>query len=172
MSTDLILWCIGILLFILFSIVKNKRLKWLCFGLGCIILFMPSLVLKLFGRLNSIKKIEGQTIDFILLRPSEPDWAVNLTDSIFKITDLNQIQKIRKLLEHSEVFTPNHPGRIWETELIIVTREKDSMLLTVKKNDNSTSIRGPNEVLRNDELTTYLEKITNFRIPKMAKRKN
>ncbi len=159
------------ILFVLFifSKARNKRILILAAGL---ILFAPLILPRqLWGKWDSIKMLRGKEISKILLRPSEPDWEVNLTDSPVLINDSNKINKIIDYLRKTEVYFPNHPRRIWETELIFITTANDSISFNIQKTDNNgTVIYSPDDQWRKDEIAEYLERIVNFSKPLRAKK--
>lgn len=161
-------WAILFVLFIL-SKARNARILFLATGL---LLFAPLfLPRQLWGKWDSIKMLRGKQISKILLRPSEPDWEVNLTDTLKAINDSNKINQLMDYLRKTDAYFPNHPRRIWETELIFITTGNDSISFNIEKTDNNgTVIYSPDNQWRNDEIAEYLERIANFSKPLRAKK--
>ncbi len=124
----------------------------------------------MFGKQNATKGLEEKDVTNIILRPSQPEFEVNLIDSPASVFSKDQIDKILNLLSNTEIFFPNHPNREWETEIIFVTKNRDSLKLEIDKTENNgTIIYAKNNTFRKDELGTYLEKIVNFKKPVRAK---
>jgi hypothetical protein len=163
-----LIWAILLFFFILTK-ARNKRILILAAGLLLLIpLFLPR---QLWGKWDSIKMLKGKKIRKILLLPSEPDWEVNLTDSPELIKVSNKINKIMDYLRKTEVYFPNHPRRIWETELIFITTGNDSIYLKIQKTDNNgTVIYTSDNQWRKDEIAEYLERIVEFSKPLRAKK--
>ena len=163
-----LVWAI-LLVFLFFSKARNKRILILAVGL---LLFAPLfLPRQLWGKWDSIKILKGKEISKILLLPSEPEWEVNLTDSIELITDSNKIKQIMDFLRKTEVYFPNHPRRIWETKLIFITTANDSIPFKIQNTDNNgTVIYSSDNQWRKDEIAKYLERLVNFRKPLRAKK--
>ena len=115
--------------------------------------------------------LRGKEISKILLRPSEPGWEVNLTDSPVLINDSNKINKIMGYLRKTEAYFPSHPSRIWETKLIFITTGNDSISFQIEKTvNNGTVIYSPDNQWRKGEIAEYLERIVNFSKPLRAKK--
>lgn len=168
-NVNLLPWIISMVFLILFLIFKKKGNKNLnrvlvcCFFIGFIIPFLPRQV---FGNWDAMKKLHGREINKIELRPSTPGWKVNLTNSEFIIQDKNQIKSICNFLHKSNLYFPQHPNRVWETDMILYARDGESLLLKISKSENNgTSITAPHAELRNDDLDEYLETVTNYIMP-------
>lgn len=166
---------IGALLFIsLFFIKKERKLYKVVLILAIVTsLGGPFLPLQLFGKWNAIKSLNGRPISRIVLSPSAPDWRVNLTDSLVTIANKNEVANIVKLLQETEAYVPSHPMRIWETQMVLVTTDNDSLALEIHKTtDDGTVVYATGKELRKDELSVYLEKITGFIKPTKSTIKN
>ena len=170
MSYQIVLWLLFGLLLITFSIVRkkgNKRLNVTLWALMLLILFGQIILPRqLFGKWNSISKIDNKNITEILLQPSEPNWEVNLASKNFIITNKNQIDTIINLLQNVEAYFPGHPSRIWETKMIFVSLQKDSFGIKIHQTENNgTVIYTPSNEWRKDKMGPYLEKIISYRKP-------
>jgi hypothetical protein len=127
--------------------------------------FMPRLI---FGRWNSISRLNGKVISAIHLQPSLPDWKANLTGKDFIISDTKQIDTIVQLLRKAEVYSPSHPADVWETKMILITTSGDTFGIQVNKTSNEyngTYFETPSSRWRKDEVGKYLEKLTKFQQP-------
>ena len=170
MSYHTILWILFVLLLITFSIVKKKRNKKLNATLWAlmIIIFLGQMFLprQLFGKWNSISKLNGKNITAILLQPSKPNWEVNLTGKDFVISDKNQIDTLINLLQKVELYSPGHPLRIWETKMIVISSQKDSFDIEIRQTkNNGTVIHTSTNEWRKDAVGDYLAKIISYRKP-------
>jgi len=110
MNYQTVLWVLFGVLLITFSIVRKKRNKKLnvtLFALMIFIMLGPTFMPRqLFGKWNSISKLEGKKITAILLQPSEPNWEVNLVGKDFLISNKKQIDAIAAMLQKAEVYFP------------------------------------------------------------------
>ena len=174
MSIDKWIFVIGILCLTIFFFIrkKKKKISKVLLVVGLLILFAPLyLPRKIFGKWDSIKNLKGKIVNRILLQPSLPDWDVNLTEASLNIDSRNQIDNITALLKETEIYYPNHPKRIWESKIILITNENDSLILRVEKTENNGTIIYSNENrFRKDKLAEYLESITNFTKPLKVKK--
>jgi hypothetical protein len=147
----------------------NKRVRTGFIVLAIILLLVPVfLPRQLFGRWNSISALDGKVIAEIRLQPSLPNWKVNLVRRDFIITDKQQIDTITQLLRKTHIYTPSHPTRVWEANMIFITTASDTFKMQVNKttnNNNGTYIKTPTNVWRIDEIGHYLERLTKYRQP-------
>jgi hypothetical protein len=163
----------GFLFIILYLVSKKGTVLSKVLFVLAIFAFLGSFYLPgvIFGTWNSIKSLKGKEVHNIFLQPSIPDWPANLTDSLTVISDTSQIAYILDLLKKTEAYFPNHPIPIWETNMILITKENDSLSLRISKTENNgTVIYSPDNELRKDELGSYLEKVTNFSKPSVMKK--
>jgi len=170
MNYQTFLWILFVVLLITLSIVRSKRSRKLnatLFALLIVIslgpIFLPR---QLWGKWNSISNLDNKIITEIILRPSTPDWEVNLVDKDTSIHDNKQIDSLIYLLQNTEVYLPAHPARIWETKMIIISSAKDSLEVQINRtNNNGTIVYTKTNGWRKDAIGSYLEKITNYRKP-------
>lgn len=135
-------------------------------ALAVIIFFLPFLPIQFFGRWNSIAKLNGQVISSIQLQPSLPDYKANLTGKDFIILNKKQIDTIVQLLRKTNMYFPSHPMRVWETKMIITTATKDALELSIHQTtDDGTVIYTPTNNWRQDDIGSYLEKLTKYSEP-------
>jgi hypothetical protein len=168
MSIDKWIFYIGMFFIVLFFVVKKKhKASKFLLALALLIIFCPMfLPRQFFGKWDSVKMLKNKNISKIILKPSLPEWEVNLTDSIIIVSDKNKINYILNLLKNTDVYFPGHSPTIWETKAILVIENNDSIFLKIQKSANQgTAIYESLNVFRNDELSEYLEKITNFTAP-------
>jgi hypothetical protein len=128
-------------------------------------IFLPR---ELFGRRNSIPELDGKVVSEIHLQPSLPNWKVNLVSRDFVISGKQQIDIITQLLRKTKSYTPSHPIRVWETNMLLLTTANDTFKINVIKttNDyNGTYIQTTTNQWRIDEIGDYLEKLTKYRQP-------
>lgn len=147
---------------------KNIKVRFTFIALLLIIFSFSFMPRKIFGTWNSISGLNGKAIAAIHLRPSLPEWKVNLTGRDFIITDTHQVDTIVQLLKNAEVYSPSHPTNIWETKMILVSTAGDSLEITVNKTSNEyngTYFVTPSSHWRKDEIGSYLEKLTRFQHP-------
>lgn len=133
------------------------------------IFFLPIFLSReLFGRRNSIPELDGKVISEIHLQPSLPNWKVNLVSRDLVVSGKQQIDTITQLLRKTMSYTPNHPIRVWETNMLLITTANDTFKIKVRKttNDyNGTYIETTTNQWRIDEIGDYLEKLTKYRQP-------
>jgi len=169
MSFDKWFFLLGILFLIVFFLIrrKEKKISKVLFAFAIIILFAPLyLPRQILGKWDSVKTLKGKVVRSILLQPSQPEWQVNLTDSSINVFNKYEIYHIIDLLQKTEIYYPNHPTRIWETKMIFITTDGDSLTLKIEKTENNgTVIYSRDKKFRKDELAKFLEKITNFTSP-------
>jgi hypothetical protein len=170
MSYQIVLWLLFGVLLITFSIVRKKRNKILNVTLWALMIFIlfgqTFLPRQLFGKWNSISKISNKNITEIHLKPSEPNWEVNLVGKDFIISNKKQIDTIINLLQNVEVYFPEHPSRIWETKMIFVSLQKDSFEIKIHQTENNGAvIYTPTNEWRKDAIGPYLEKIISYSKP-------
>lgn len=150
----------------------NKKVRTGLIVLAIILFFVPVfLPRQLFGKWNSISALDGKVIAEIRLQPSLPNWKVNLVGRDFIITDKQQIDIITQLLRKTHIYTPSHPTRVWEANMIFITTASDTFTIQVNKTDNDyngTYIKTPTNDWRIDELGDYLEKLTKYRQPVLS----
>lgn len=80
------------------------------------------------------------------------------------------IDTLSKLLSETQAYFPNHPMQIWETSVVIVTNEKDTLKLNVSKTkNNGTVVSSQSGEYRKDNLDEYLERLTFFKEPAFSK---
>ena len=169
MTYHTVLWFLFGALLVTFAIVRkcnNKKLNvtlGVLMGLIFIGQFLPR---QLWGKWNAISKVEGKSLSKILLRPSAPDWKVNLTGKDFIISNQKQIDTIINLLQNVEVYFPGHPSRIWETKMIFVSLQKDTFEIKIHQTENNgTVIYTPSNEWRKDAIGSFLEKIISYEKP-------
>ena len=169
MRYGVVLWLIGIALFVAASIIpKRKRKIRGAFLIAAPILFLGPWYVprQLFGKWNSISVLNGKPIAEIQLTPSNPNWKVNLVGSAFVIRNKIQIDSISKLLMRSQVYFPNHPSTIWESKMKLITSTRDTLEIEINQTtNNGSTIETPTNEWRNDDIGSYLEKITNYKLP-------
>lgn len=171
MSIDKWMFFSGLFFLILsFFIKKYKKTSIILRGVAILLIIVPLVLPKqFFGKWDAIKKLKNKDVISIILQPSQPEWDVNLSDSIINISDKGQIDYIISLLKKTDIYIPNHPDRIWETKITLVTEGKDSLALRIDKTQNNgTVIYEAENRFRKDELAEYLEKITNYTVPKFS----
>ncbi len=170
MNYQTFLWILSIGLLIAFAIAKkkgNKNLNSILFSLLLIIFFGQMLLPRqIFGKWNLISKLNGKIISKIILRPSEPNWQVNLVDKDFFIFERNQIDTLTYLLQKVEIYSASHPMRIWETKMVIFSAANDSLEIQINQTENTgTNIYTPTNEWRKDAIGNYLERLTYFKKP-------
>lgn len=162
---------IFLLVFIYFGIrgrLKKNVTRILVFG-GLLAVFGGSIIpLRFFGFWNVAKGFEGKEIERVYLKPSARGWPINLTREDFEIVDQGQIDSLEWFLRHVHPVEPNHPIIIWETDLVLLTRD-DSLVFHVRKNEpwQGTIIIRDGDANRymQEGLGRFLEKITDFKVP-------
>lgn len=145
--------------------IKLRLTKVALLAIAFSLAFMPR---KIFGRWNSISSMDDKVVSTILLRPSAPDWKVNLTGKDLIITDKQQIDTIVQFLRQAEAYSPSHPTRVWETELDLITTSGDTVAIEVDQNSNvynGTTFETPSGRWRKDEMGSYLERLTRYQQP-------
>jgi hypothetical protein len=162
---------LGIFLMILFFFSKkgSKVSKFLIAG-AILMIFSPLYLPKqIFGRWDSIKELKNKKVKKVIIEPSKPEWEVNLTDSILPISNISHIESIVGLLRSTNIYTPGHSGTIWETKMILIAEDNDSIFLTLNKTENQgTAIYTSDDSFRKDEIADYLERIANFTTPQFS----
>jgi hypothetical protein len=162
---------LGIFLMILFFFSKkgSKASKFLIAG-AIFIIFSPLyLPRQIFGRWDSVKELKNKKVKKIIIEPSKPEWEVNLTDSILAISNISQIDSIVGLLKNTNIYSPGHSGTIWETKMILIDDDNDSIFLRLAKTENQgTAIYTSDNNFRKDEIADYLERIANFTTPQFS----
>jgi hypothetical protein len=145
----------------------NKKLKTIIICLAILVFITPILLPRqLFGKWNAISKLDEKNITGILLKPSEPNWNVNLVSHSFLISDKDEIHTLVRLLQKSEVYFPSHPARIWETKMIFIDAKRDSFEVRIEQTENNgTAIYTTTNHWRKDPLGHYLESITSYKKP-------
>ena len=169
LNVNILPWIIFIVAGLLFRFYRkrgNKVLNGILIGC-CILAFItPFLPRQVFGNWSAIKQLDGKEVYKIVIRPSTPDWEVNLTGSELIIQDKSTINILCNSLHKSDLYFAQHPSRIWETEMVLFTNDGDSLAIKISKSDNNgTEITVPNARLRNDDIDEYLEAITNYTSP-------
>jgi hypothetical protein len=161
----------GIFLMILFFFSKkgSKNSKFLIAG-AILMIFSPLyLPRQIFGRWDSIKELKNKKVKKIIIEPSKPEWEVNLTDSILAISNISQIDYIVGLLKNTNIYSPGHSGTIWETKMILIDDDNDSIFLRLTKTENQgMAIYTSDNNFRKDEIADYLERIANFTTPQFS----
>ena len=169
MTYHTVIWFLFGALLITSAVVRKWKNKKLNVTLGALMALMfigQFLPRQIWGKWNAISKLEGKNISQILLRPSEPNWKVNLTDKDFTISNQKQIDTIIDLLQNVEVYFPGHPSRIWETKMIFISLQKDTFEIEINQTENNgTVIYTASNEWRKDAIGPYLEKIMSYRIP-------
>jgi hypothetical protein len=176
MTVDKLFFYFGLLLIIISFFIRKdkKRIGRLVKLLAVVFILAPFILPKqLFGEWNSIKSLKGKQIVSIILKPSLPDWKVNLTDSDLVITDKSALDTLTKLLSKTQAYFPKHAIRIWETSLFVITAKNDTLKLKVSKTENNgTVVTTPEGEFTKDNLDEYLEYFTNFKEPAFARYSN
>lgn len=169
MSLDKYFFIAGVLFLLIYFLNRNKKRKFMLTlpVLAIFFLFAPLILPSYFlGKWDSIKEVDGKEIKSIILQPSQPEWNVNLVDSTVHIENKNKIEYLIDLLHKTEVYSPNHPTRIWEVKLIIITVNNDSIPIKIEKVENKGAVvyskRGK---FKKDGLAEYLEAVVNFNQP-------
>ena len=161
----------GIAILASFFIKKERKKTYRILLVTAIFfLFTPSLIFPLFprhifGKWDSIKKLNGEEIVKIIIQPSLPGWKVNLTDSILIVYDKGKVDTITKMLRESQVYFPNRYLDVWKTTIILISKRNDSLSLKIERTTNETDI---NNQFRNDKLGAYLEKMTSYTSPSLG----
>ena len=160
-----------IILILIFALQQKlkKNLFKILFVASILFVLVPRIIPgQLFGNWNALKKLNDKKVTLIILRPSSPGWKVNLTNDVVRIIDSGKIDIIVNLLHNAKFYESSHPIRIWETDIILYTKD-DSLKLNVQKNENykGTIIIGgsSSNELRLDKFGEYLEIITNYKSP-------
>jgi energy-coupling factor transporter transmembrane protein EcfT len=173
MSLDKYFFIAGALFLIIYFLIKNKksRLNLILPVLGILFLFAPLfLPSSFFGKWDLIKELKNKEIRSLILQPSQPAWEVNLVDSVVKIENKKDIEYLLSLLHKTEIYSPNHPIRIWEVKLIFVTGDNDSIPLKIEKVEKSeTVIYSKQGSFKKKGLAEYLETIVHFYKPVKGK---
>jgi len=171
MNYNIWLFLVWAVFFAVFIFAGRRYKRVLFIGIVLILfgpLFLPR---QIWGKWDSISMLKGKLISKVLLKPSDSNWDVNLTDSIEVIVDSSKINQLMAYLRKTELYFPSHPMRIWETQLIFVTNENDSIPFQIQKTENNgTVISSPNNQWRKDEIAEYLEQIVNFSRPLKGKK--
>lgn len=166
------LFSIGAFFMLVFFIVGSKKHGYIWVVLSLIFVGVPTfLPRQIFGSWNAIKFLKGKQVVSILFEPSQPDYDVNLSDSLVNISDTIQIKHILNLLTDTQIGYPSKPFTVWETRMIFVTKDNDSLAIKIKKTEDDGTIitSPPRKEFRKDELAEYLEKITHFTKPVKSK---
>lgn len=171
MSIDKIIFYLGAIILVVVLIAKpKKKLKGILILLILFLFFAPLfLPSNLFGKWSSIKELQNKTITTIIIKPYWEESDINLSDTILKVNDANQIAHIKYLLENTTIYRAGHSEQIWQTSMIIITQELDSLKMHIFKTKNQgTHIfkDDNNNSYNQNELGDYLQKMTNFKIPK------
>ena len=169
-----LIWLLYIAILIICYIVdkrnkkKNIKINLVFAALLVIIFSLCFMPRQIFGRWNSISRLNGKVVAAIHLQPSLPDWKVNLTGRDFIISDRQQIDTIVELLRMAEVYSASHPIRVWETKMILITTSRDTLEIRVNKTNNEyngTEFETPSGNWRKDEIGRYLERLTKYQQP-------
>lgn len=165
------MFLVFVLLFLIaLAVIKRQvsektfsKIVAICILLLLLPVFLPR---KMFGKWNSISSLNDKNIRKILLLPSKPNSKINLVSSTQIINNKKEIDNILTLLRRTEIYFQNRRFSVWQTKLILVTANNDSLRLEIhKKDDEETVIYTPNSEWRKDEIGIYLETITKFRGP-------
>jgi hypothetical protein len=125
-----------------------------------VINFLPR---QLLGKWNAISNLESGNISEIHIKPSKPNWEVNLTGKDFIISDKKQIETIINLLRSTEIYFPAHPSRIWETKLVFTSQQKEIFEIEIHQTENNgTVIYTPTNEWRKDSIGEYLAKLVSY----------
>ncbi len=157
------------LILIGFFKTRNSVIRNVAIGIFLVCLAVAFIPFSWFPKIDLLKKLEaGQTIS-IGLKPSEPEWNVNLTSESKSLETTDQIQQVISSLKKVRRINPRHPETIWETSLIMIDIYGDSILLEIHQtSNNGTLIYSGNNVFRNDSLGAYLERLTHYMGPKKS----
>ncbi len=113
MNYQISLWVLFGVLLITYSFVRKKQNKKLNAGLWILMILIligqVYLPRQLFGKWNSISNLNDKKIIEIILRPSAPNWKVNLVGKDFLILDKNHIDTLIQLLQKTEAFSQHTP---------------------------------------------------------------
>jgi hypothetical protein len=175
MKYSLIFWLIWIGL-MLFLILSPK--KWINLKKAIIIImlvaFLAPIILprQVFGKWNSISKLKGKSVAKILLEPSAPNWQVNLIGTVKTISNKEEIDSLINWLQNTDVYFPSHPSRIWETKMLIISSDQDTVEIKIEETENNgTDIYTSTNEWRKDQIGRYLQKITSYKLPVYSDRK-
>jgi hypothetical protein len=173
MNFNIISFILGLFSIFVSILARKRNIKISrAFSILAIFLFLGPNFLpgKMFGKWNAARGLKAKDVTNIILRPSQPGFEVNLIDSTTSVSNKDQIINIVNLLSNTEMFSPSHPMRKWETEMILVTKDSDSLKLEIDRTENNgTIIYATNNTYKKDEIGTYLERIVNFKRPVRAK---
>src|SRR6201986_3931018 len=143
MNTNTMLFFIGIFLLVtaVFTRKRHSGISRFLFVLTILSFLGPVLLpRRIFGKRNVVKKLEGKQVGSMVLIPSEPGYAVNLTDNIISGFSEEERGHILSLLKQVEIYFPNHPMRDWETDVLFVTKDNDSLVVRVEKTSNNGTV--------------------------------
>lgn len=125
--------------------------------------FLPSII---FGRWNSIRELHNKTITKIIIKPYWTPSEGNLSDSILELHNPEQIAHIQHLLNNTTIYEAGHSPSIWQTAIILITNESDSLPMHIfKTTEQGTKIFKDSSVdsYNQNELGDYLEKIIKYK---------
>ena len=165
MNTDKLIFGLAIILILIFFIFKKSNQYGKIFGITGVLLIFSTFLLpeKFFGKWNSINNLENKQINLIILRPSSPGLALNLTNSSFRISNKIQIKYILDHLKSTYLYFPSHKDRIWETYMILRSSLNDSLLIKIEKlSDGRVLINNSNNRYTREGIGNYLESIVKF----------
>lgn len=141
---------------------RNKKVSYIVgFSIGTLLMVVPRfLPAAFFGTWNAIPKFKSQKIAQIVFTPPVPGQKLNLTGSAVTISDQGVIDSVSQYLNNTQVYFANRPAKVWETNLILVSTNRDSLNLNIEYNaDGQTKIRSGLNEYRNDQLGAYLPKV-------------
>jgi hypothetical protein len=167
MSIDKLLFYLALVIMLLVLITKPKGktkttliIVFLFFLFGPA--FLPSII---FGKWNSIRELHNKTITKVIIKPYWTLSNINLSDTTLELHNPEQLAHIQHLLKNTTIYEAGHSPDIWQTALILITKESDSLPMHIFKTTNQgTKIfkdRSTDSYNQN-ELGNYLEKIVKY----------
>jgi len=122
-----------------------------------------------------LKTVTADSLNQILIVPSNPDWNINLTLDTIRITDKTVINSITNQLNNPN---ENYPGRgiskTWEADLILDFKNNSNIKLEVLDAQHGICVFYTNTMgtpkFKCDGLKKILESISNYKKPLGRKR--
>ena len=106
--------------------------------------------------------MHNKAITKIIVKPYWTPSDINLSDTILELDNPNQLSHIEYLLKNTTIYNAGHSPDIWQTALILITKESDSLFLHIfKTTKQGTQVfKDKNaDSYNQNELGDYLEKV-------------